>query len=127
MKWLLLLLIVIPTIELGILIWTGMEIGLLPTLALLLVLGAVGALLAKRQGMKAFRQVQESLNRGEQPAEHLLQGAFVVAGGLLLLLPGFVSDLIALTLFFRPTQKLYRPLVNKWMMKKTKNARIIVQ
>lgn len=127
MKWLLVLIVAAPIVELGLLIWAGTEIGLFPTLGLLLAIGLVGAFLARRQGLKTYRDIQESLSRGEQPAEQLVKGIFIVIGGLLLLLPGFLSDLVALTLFFQPTQKIYRPLLNRWFQKRTKNARIIVQ
>ncbi|PHE40678.1 exlusion protein FxsA, partial [Bacillus pseudomycoides] len=56
--------------------------------------GVVGVYLAKRQGFKVLREIQSKLNRGEMPGEAVLDGIFVFVGGILLVLPGYVTDVL---------------------------------
>lgn len=127
MKWIFLALIIVPTLELAILIWAGGAIGFFPTLLMILGTGLLGAFLAKKQGLKAIRDIQESFNRFEPPGDQLLKAAFVLVGGVMLLTPGFISDAIGLSLLFAPTQKIYKPFIMKVLNNKMKNARIIVR
>lgn len=127
MKWLFLALIVVPSLELALLFWASDAIGIFPTLALIIATGFIGAFLAKKQGMKAVRDIQDSFGRFQPPGDHLINAAFVLVGGVLLLTPGFISDALGLSLLFRPTQKLYRPLVYKMIQTKMKNTRVIVR
>lgn len=126
MKWLFMTLIIVPTLELAILIWAGGKIGFFPTLALIIATGLLGAFLAKKQGLKAIREIQDGLNNFQPPGEQLLNAAFVLVGGVLLLTPGFISDLLGFSLLFSPTQKLYKPFVYRLIQKKMKNTRVIV-
>lgn len=127
MKWIFLALIIVPTLELAILIWAGGAIGFFPTLLIILATGLLGAFLAKKQGLKAIRDIQDSFSKFQPPGDHLLNAAFVLVGGVLLLTPGFISDLLGFSLLFTPTQKIFKPLIMKLFMKKMKNARIIVR
>ncbi|MGK7377987.1 FxsA family protein [Planococcus sp. 1R117A] len=127
MKWLFLALILVPTLELALLIWAGGKIGFFVTLAIILGTGLLGAYLAKKQGLKAIRDIQESFSRFQPPGDHLMNAAFVLVGGVLLLTPGFISDAIGLTMLFKPTQKAYKPLVYKLIQKNMKNTRVIVR
>lgn len=126
MKWLFMTLIIVPALELAILIWAGGKIGFFPTLALIIATGLLGAFLAKKQGLKAIREIQDGLNNFQPPGEQLLNAAFVLVGGVLLLTPGFISDLLGFSLLFSPTQKLYKPFVYRLIQKKMKNTRVIV-
>lgn len=127
MKWLFLALLIVPALELAILLWASDAIGIFPTLAMIIATGFIGAYLAKKRGMKAVRDIQDSFGRFQPPGDHLINAAFVLVGGVLLLTPGFISDAIGLTLLFKPTQRLYRPLVYKIIQKKMKNTRVIVR
>lgn len=127
MKWLILLLIAVPALELALLLWASAHIGFFVTVMMIIATGVIGAYLAKKQGLKAIRDIQEGLNSFQPPGEHLLNAAFVLVGGVLLLTPGFISDAAGLSMLFAPTQKLYKPLVNKLIQKKMKNSRVIVR
>jgi UPF0716 protein FxsA len=127
MKWFFLALVTVPTVELALLVWAGGEIGFFATLGIVLATGLIGAYLAKKQGMKAVRDIQEGLRNFEAPGDQLLNAAFVLVGGVLLLAPGFISDAVGFTLLFGPTQNLYKPLVYRLLQKKMKPTRIIVQ
>ncbi|MDE0583724.1 FxsA family protein [Planococcus sp. A6] len=126
MKWIFLALVIVPTLELAILIWAGGQIGFFWTLALIVTTGLLGAILAKRQGLKAIRDIQSSMNQMQPPGDRLIGAAFILVGGTLLLTPGFISDAVGFSLLFTPTQKLYKPLVYRMLQKKMKNTRIIV-
>lgn len=126
MKWIFLALVIVPTAELAILIWAGGQIGFFWTLGLIVSTGLLGAFLAKRQGLKAIRDIQSSMSQMEAPGDRLIGAAFILVGGILLLTPGFISDAVGFSLLFSPTQKLYKPLVYRMLQKKMKNTRIIV-
>lgn len=125
MKWFFLALIIIPTLELTLLLWASDAMGIFPTLGLIIATGMIGAFLAKKQGLKALRDIQDSMGRLQPPGEHLINAALVLVGGVLLLTPGFISDAIGLSLLFKPTQKIYKPIVGKIIRKKMSGTRII--
>lgn len=126
MKWLILIIITVPALELALLFWAAGNIGFFGTLGLIIATGVLGAYLAKKQGLKAFIDIQKAMSNYEPPGENLLNAAFVVVGGVMLLAPGFISDAVGLTLLFSPTQKIYKPLVYRFIHKKMKNTRVIV-
>ncbi|PSL35235.1 UPF0716 protein FxsA [Planomicrobium soli] len=127
MKWFFLALVIVPTLELAILIWAGGAIGFFPTLAIILATGLIGAYLAKKQGLKAVRDIQEAMNNFQAPGNQLLSAAFVLVGGVLLLTPGFISDAIGFSMLFAPTQKIYKPIVYRLIQNKMRNTRVIVR
>lgn len=89
----LLALLALPVLEIYLLIQMGGMIGFLPTLVLLFGAAALGTYLLQTQGWSTWNRLQQSLARGELPADDLVNGAVIVAGGALLLLPGFLSDM----------------------------------
>ncbi|MFM8330181.1 MAG: FxsA family protein [Candidatus Methylumidiphilus sp.] len=92
----LLALLALPILEIYLLIQIGSLVGFLPTLALLFGAAGLGTYLLQTQGWTTWNRVQQSLNRGELPAAELVNGAVIMAGGALLLLPGFLSDVAGL-------------------------------
>lgn len=125
MKWFFLALIIVPTLELTLLLWASDAMGIFLTLGLIIATGLIGAFLAKKQGLKALRDIQDSMGSLQPPGEHLINAALVLVGGVLLLTPGFISDAIGLSLLFKPTQKIYKPIVGKIIQKKMRVTRII--
>lgn len=126
MKWLALIFIVVPVLEIGILLWSGNTFGLLPTIIIILGTGILGAYLAKKQGLKAIRDVQIQMKNFQAPGDAMVNAVFIFAGGLLLLSPGFITDLFGFLFLFSPTRQLFKPLVYKWIRLKMKNGQIIV-
>jgi len=96
MRLLLLLFLAIPIIELYVLIKVGSAIGALTTIVLLFAAAAIGLGLLRWQGLATLNKMRSTLARGEVPAMELAEGAIVVLGGLFLLVPGFVTDVLAL-------------------------------
>jgi UPF0716 protein FxsA len=91
---LLLLFVVVPAVELAILVEVGSRIGTLPTLAIILATGVLGAALARHQGLRTLREIQEQLGRGEIPAGSLVDGMIILLAGALLITPGILTDAV---------------------------------
>lgn len=115
MRYLLLLLIVLPAAEIGVLLYSGKLLGILPTIFMIVLTGIVGAYLAKRQGLKAIREFQEQVSYGIMPGEALLDGICILIGGVLLLTPGFISDVMGFILLAPPTRKPVKWLIAKML------------
>lgn len=92
------LLLAFPIVEIYVLIKVGALIGAIPTIALLVFSVVLGTLLLRWQGFELVRRVRLSLGSGELPAGEVLEGTLVLVSGILFLLPGFVSDVLALLL-----------------------------
>lgn len=105
---LVLIFVAVPIAEIYVLIQIGEAIGALPTIALLVVDALVGGALVRHQGRAAWRRLVEALGRGRPPAREAIDGALVVAGGALLLAPGFLTDVLGLALVVPPTRALVR-------------------
>ncbi|GAA2877533.1 hypothetical protein GCM10010517_39060 [Streptosporangium fragile] len=86
--------LVVPILEIWLLIQVGEVIGGWPTVALLLADSLLGAWIVRREGRKAWRNLQAALSSGRMPERELADGALVVAGGTLLLTPGFLTDVL---------------------------------
>lgn len=110
----LLLLLVFPILELYVLVKVGSRIGVINTLFALIATGVIGAGLAKAQGRYIFGKLQAALARGEMPADQILHGILIFIAGVLFLIPGFVSDAMALFLVLPGT----RHLMVAWMKRK---------
>ncbi len=91
---LLFLFIAVPAVELILLIKLGGLIGLLPTIALIFITGALGATLARWQGLSVLGQIQTQMAQGQLPANALFDGVIILLAGALLLTPGFLTDIV---------------------------------
>lgn len=102
---------VVPVIEIWLLIKVGRIIGALPTVGLLLAVSLTGAWLARSQGLRVITAIRDELAAGRLPAAHLLDGAMILAGGILLLTPGFFTDFLGLFFLIPAT----RTLLKRWL------------
>jgi UPF0716 protein FxsA len=102
------LFVVMPLLELYVIIQVGQSIGALNTIGLLVLVSLVGAWLARHEGVGVLQRIRQQLDAGRMPTDHLIDGALVLTGGLLLLLPGFISDAVGLLVLFPPTRALIR-------------------
>ncbi len=126
MKWLILAFIAIPTSELALLIYSGKTLGLFPTLAIILITGVGGAYLAKRQGLKAWNELRNRMATMETPGNALIDSVCIFFGGILLVMPGFITDIAGLMLMFKGPRNIIRPFIQKWIYNKMKNGRIVM-
>lgn len=102
---LLIIFIVIPTIEISVLIRVGEVLGVWTTVALCLFTAVVGASLVRSQGISTLMDVQQKLARGEAPGQEIVEGMMLAMAGVLLVIPGFVTDFIGLLLLTPFTRK----------------------
>ncbi len=110
---LLLLFTLVPLIELYVLLRIGSRLGVAPTILLVVVTGVVGAQLARREGVRTLRQIQAQLQRGVMPTEGLVDGALILAAGLLLVTPGVLTDAVGFGLLFPLTRAVLRQYVRR--------------
>jgi UPF0716 protein FxsA len=106
----LLLLILWPVAELFVAIKVAEAIGVLLTVILLLAGWPVGMWLAKAEGRAAWRRLSAAVAAGRPPGREVIDGALVLAGGILLIVPGFITDVVGLVLL-APTRKLARDAI----------------
>jgi UPF0716 protein FxsA len=118
MPLLLLLFIVLPIAELYVIIQIGGAIGILPTLALLVVDSLVGAALARSQSRAAWERFNRALAEGRVPGREVFDGAMIIVGGALLLTPGFITDVVGLALLLPPTRALLRRFLTRSVSKR---------
>ena len=112
---LLIVVILVPLAEIFVLIESGRVIGVWPTVFLVVLTGIVGSWLMRDQGLALLGQIQAELRTGQLPASTLLDGALVLAGGLLLLTPGFCTDLAGFTMLVPSTRRWWRRCLEGWL------------
>lgn len=93
------MLLAMPIAEISMFILVGSQIGLLPTLGLILVTAIIGSVLLRVQGFGIVRRISEEARAGRVPGRELIHGVMIVVAGVLLLTPGFISDTIGFLLF----------------------------
>ncbi|WJQ82990.1 FxsA family protein [Brevibacillus brevis] len=118
------LFVVVFGLELWGLITIGSWIGGWNTVVLVILTGIFGAWLAKQQGMQVFRMVQHQLSRGQMPTDSLIDGVLILIGGILLLLPGFVTDVIGLVFLIPYTRMIIRHLLKRWLWNLISSGRV---
>jgi UPF0716 protein FxsA len=107
------LLVLIPIVELAVLIAVGQQIGLVWTITLVLITSGIGAWLLRREGGRAWRTFTQDLANQKPPGASATDGILVLAGGMFMLIPGFVSDVIGLLMIAPPTRALWRRLLER--------------
>jgi UPF0716 protein FxsA len=108
---LVLIFIVVPIAELALLIQVGSWIGVWWTVALLLADALLGSWLLRSQGRAAWRRFNLALAEGRVPHKEVVDGVLVIFGGVLLLTPGFITDIFGALFLFPPTRVLMRRLL----------------
>jgi UPF0716 protein FxsA len=105
MRFLLLLLLLLPIAELMLLVEVGGEIGAIPTLLLVLAIAAIGLRVIRYQSTRNLRSAQQRMQGGEMPGREILEGFMISIAGGLLLVPGFITDAVALCLLVPPLRR----------------------
>ncbi|GAG96231.1 unnamed protein product [marine sediment metagenome] len=119
---LLILFVIVPVTELYILIEVGKKIGSLTTIGIIILTGIIGAYLVKGQGFMILKKIQNDLNEGIMPGDSLIQGAIILAGGILLLTPGFVTDIIGFIFLIPVSRRVVKKYLLKWLKGKIKEG-----
>ena len=103
-----LLFTLVPIVELALLIELGSHIGSLSTVALVVTTGTAGAALARSQGLLVFQRLRSSIGQGQSPGDALIDGVLILAGGLLLLSPGILTDGLGFSALLPASRRLIR-------------------
>lgn len=89
----------LPLAEIATFVFVGREVGIWTTLLLVLLSGVVGAVLLRIQGLGVLRRISETTGRGVDPGRELVHGVMIVLAAFLLIIPGFITDVLGLLLF----------------------------
>jgi UPF0716 protein FxsA len=112
--------------ELYILVTAGQIIGIWPTVSLVILTGVAGAWLARSQGLEILRRIQDETARGQMPATTLIDGALVLVGGLLLLTPGFFTDVLGFSFLVSATRNLWRQGLTAWLQRQVQHGTVTI-
>lgn len=112
------LFILVPLAEIYVLIQVGHVVGALWTVLLLIAVSVLGSYLIKREGGRAWRALQTSLQTHRMPTKELADGALILIGGTLLLTPGFLSDIAGLFFILPFTRPLARRMLTGFVTRK---------
>ena len=115
---LLVLFIAVPLAELYVIIRVGGEIGVLPTIGILLLDSILGSLLLRSQGREVWRRFNAAMGAGRVPHREIVDGVMVIAGGALLLTPGFMTDVLGLALLLPPTRAVIRRVLARRLLRR---------
>ena len=108
---LVLLLIVLPIVEVWLIVQVGQAIGALPTILILIGEAILGGLLMRHEGRRAWAALNGALAGGTMPTDELADAALVLVGGVLLMVPGFITDIFGLFFLLPFTRPLARRLL----------------
>ncbi|MFH1877662.1 MAG: FxsA family protein [Candidatus Omnitrophota bacterium] len=123
--YLILLFTLVPFLELYILIKLGQVIGAGYTLLIVIFTGLAGAYLAKHQGLITLKKIQEDINNGKVPAGQLIDGFIILCGGILLLTPGIITDILGLMGLIPFTRDVFKKWVMRKIQEKISNGQVI--
>ena len=119
MNPILLLIIIVPAIEIYLFIKIGGEIGALTTILLIFFTAILGVYYAKYEGLNTLKSGFSQLSKNETPAYEVISGAVIAFAAVLLIVPGFATDILGFLLIFPITRKLiFSKFFNKFKKKK---------
>ena len=119
--------IVLPLVDLYVLFVVAGYIGVIETVALVIVTGIVGGALAKTQGAQTVRRLQYKMSRGESPSAELADGALILVGAALLVTPGLITDGIGFALLLPFVRPYVRSLLSSYFERKVQSGDIVVE
>ena len=120
MNSIILAIIVIPVLEIYLLIKIGSQIGAITTILLIFTTAIIGIYYAKYEGLNTLRSGFSQLSRNETPAYEVISGAAIAFAAILLIIPGFLTDLLGFLLIFPITRKIiFGNFTKKFKSKRT--------
>ena len=126
MNSVLIAIILVPVIEIYLFIKIGSQIGALTTITLIFVTALLGIMYARYEGLNTLRSGFTQLIKNELPAYEIISGAAIAFAALLLIIPGFATDIIGFLIIFPFTRKLiFKSLSSKFPMKKKVDENLI--
>ena len=124
MNSIILLIFIIPIIEIYLFIKVGSQIGAFNTIYLIIITAVVGLYYAKYEGLNTLRSAVSQLVKNEIPINEIISGAALAVAALLMILPGFLTDVVGLIIIFPWTRKI---LLKKITIKKNNNNKNFIE
>ena len=121
MNTVLLLILLVPIIEIYLFIKIGSQIGAFNTISLIFITAIIGIYYAKYEGLNTLRSAINQIVKNEIPIYEIISGAALAFASLLLILPGFLTDIIGFLIIFPWTRKIILKKISKKKYKKNKN------
>jgi UPF0716 protein FxsA len=112
------LFVLVPIIELCILLEIGKNIGIFFTITLVIFTGIIGAYLVKNQGFNLLFRIKSQMNSGMIPTDSLIEGLLVLIGGIFLITPGLMTDIIGFLLVIPPSRLFIFNYAKRWIVHK---------
>ena len=109
-----LIVILIPVIEIYLFIKLGAQIGAIYTILLIFITALVGVYYAKYEGLNTLKSAFRQINSNEQPTYEIVSGATIALGAVMLIIPGFATDLLGFIIIFPITRRI---ILNKFIKK----------
>ncbi len=126
MNSILLSIILIPVIEIYLLIKIGSEIGAISTIILIFITAIVGVYYAKYEGLNTIKSGFIQISKNETPAYEVISGAAIAFAALLLIIPGFATDIVGFLIIFPISRKfIFNKFIKKFNYKKDKKKNFI--
>ncbi|MGO4497885.1 FxsA family protein [Paenibacillus sp. 2RAB27] len=110
-RWIIAIFILVPAVEITMLIMLGHLVGGWMTFLLIIASGFLGAYFAKREGRKVMEYAKFEWSQGQLPAQQILDGICIFLGGILLITPGFITDILGFLLVFPYTRPIFKILL----------------
>ena len=120
MNSLILLIILVPIIEIYLFIKIGSQIGAISTILLIISTAIIGVYYAKYEGLNTLRSGFVQLSKNKTPAYEVISGAAIAIAALLLIIPGFATDILGLLIIFPPTRRIFLSKIPTQKAKETK-------
>ena len=127
MNSILLAIILIPVVEIYLFIKIGSEIGAIITILLIFITAIVGVYYAKYEGLNTLRSGFIQLSKNQTPAYEVISGAAIAFAALLLIIPGFATDILGLLLIFPVTRKFFFNIFKKKINSEEKERKNFIE
>lgn len=126
-KWILAAFLIVPIVELWGILQMGEWIGGWNTFLIILAMSALGAYFARSEGRKVWQEAQKQMQAGQMPGRAIIDGIIILFGGMLLLTPGFFSDIIGIVMLLPITRPFFRHMVLQWLEKRMRNGNFTIR
>jgi UPF0716 protein FxsA len=125
-RWLLLLFLVVPLLELYLLVWAGSVFGFWPTMGITLLSAILGGALAKREGLKVWRSWRRALTELRPPEQGVIDGVLVLVGATLLISPGVLTDVVGILFLVPFTRRIGARVIRRALDRRIADGRLRV-
>ena len=127
MNTVLLAIILVPIIEIYLFIKIGSQIGAFNTISLIFITAIIGIIYARYEGLNTLKSGFSQIVKNELPAYEIISGAAITFAALLLIIPGFATDVLGFLLIFPLTRKLFLKDLSKKFDKKTNEKKPFIE